>query len=114
MTETPHAHRNEIALVGRVTSPAAERVLPSGDTIVSWRVTVDRDGGGFDVIDCSAWTAKTRRSAGAWHKGDVVEITGALRRRFWRAGGALASAYDVEVHTARRVTAALTRQQTRE
>ena len=114
MTDTPNPHRNEIALVGRITSPAAERVLPSGDTIVSWRVTVDRDGGGFDVIDCSAWTAKTRRSAGAWQKGDVVEITGALRRRFWRAGGALASAYDVEVHTARRVTAALTRQRTRE
>src|SRR5437763_15582752 len=109
MTDTPNPHRNEIALVGRITSPAAERVLPSGDTIVSWRVTIDRDGGGFDVVDCSAWTAKTQRSAATWAKGDVVEITGALRRRFWRSGGALASAYDVEVATARRVTGSLTR-----
>jgi single-strand DNA-binding protein len=113
MTDSSNPHRNEIVLVGRVTSPATDRVLPSGDTITSWRVTVDRDGGGFDVVDCTAWSAKTRRSAAAWHKGDVVEISGALRRRFWRSGGALASAYDVEVHTARRVTAPVTRQRTR-
>jgi single-strand DNA-binding protein len=114
MTDTATPHRNEIVLVGRVTSPAAERVLPSGDTITSWRLTVDRDGGaGFDVVDCTAWAARTKRSAASWQKGDVVEVTGALRRRFWRAAGAVASAYDVEVHTARR-RGALTRPRRRE
>ena len=106
MTETATDHRNEVVLVGRVSSPAAERVLPSGDTIASWRITVDREGEGRDVVDCTAWTARLQRSALAWDKGDVVEITGALRRRFWRAGAGLGSATEVEVHTAKRVSSA--------
>jgi single-strand DNA-binding protein len=113
MTDTSTAHHNEIVLVGRITSPAVERVLPSGDVISSWRLTVDRDGSGFDVVDCSAWTARTKRSAAAWQKGDVVEVRGALRRRFWRSAGGVASAYDVEVATARRVSGSLTRPQKR-
>ena len=115
MTDTPTTHRNEVTLVGRITTPAAERVLPSGDTICSWRLSVERDDRpGVDVVDCTAWAARTKRSAASWTKGDVVEITGALRRRFWRAGGALASAYDVEVLNARRVSAAVSRPRKRE
>jgi single-strand DNA-binding protein len=104
MTDRSPGHRNEIVLVGRITSPPAPRVLPSGTPICSWRITVDRAGAdGFDVVDCTAWTARTRRSAAAFGRGDVVEVTGALRRRFYRAGGGVASACDVEVRTARRL-----------
>src|SRR5947199_9635846 len=85
MTETAIEDRNEVVLVGRITSPAAERVLPSGDTITSWRVTVDRRDDGRDVVDCTAWSARIQRSSLGWQKGDVVQVTGALRRRFWRA-----------------------------
>ena len=114
MTDTHEQHRNEIVLVGRVTTPAVERVLPSGDTISQWRVTVDRaDDAGHDVVDCTAWTARNRRSAAAWGKGDVVEITGALRRRFWKSAGGVASVCDVEVHTARRLRPDATRPRTR-
>ena len=114
MTDNIEDHRNEIVLVGRVTTPAVERVLPSGDTICQWRVTVDRGGdGGHDVVDCTAWTARNRRSAASWGKGDVVEITGALRRRFWKSPGGVASVCDIEVHTARRLRAGATRPRTR-
>jgi single-strand DNA-binding protein len=113
MTEHSAEHRNEVVIVGRITSVAVERVLPSGDTICSWRVTVDRAGEGYDVVDCTAWTARNRRSAATWAKGDVVEVTGALRRRFWRAGAALASACDVEVHTAKRLSPGVRRPRTR-
>lgn len=101
-------HRNEIVLVGRITSPPVERELPSGDVVRSWRLTVDRvDGSGrFDVVDCTAWTPRLRRTSSAWGKGDVVEVTGALRRRFWRAGASVASICDVEVLRARRILAA--------
>jgi len=109
MTDTAIEHRNEVVLVGRVTSPAAERVLPSGDTITTWRVTVDRDGEGRDVVDCTAWLARIQRSSLAWQKGDVVEIAGAIRRRFWRAGAGLGSATEVEVQSAKRITAGTTR-----
>ena len=100
MTDTATEHRNEVVLVGRVTSPAAERVLPSGDTITSWRITIDRDDEGRDVVDCTAWTARLQRSSLAWQKGDVVEINGAIRRRFWRAAAGLGSATEVEVTSA--------------
>lgn len=114
--DTTSRHRNEIVLVGRVTTPPTERVLPSGDVVRSWRVTVDRDDatGRFDVVDCTAWGARAQRTVAAWEKGDTVEVTGALRRRFWRgAGGALASAYDVEVLRARRLVGGIRRPRTR-
>lgn len=109
MSEDETEHRNEIILVGRVTSPATERKLPSGDVIHQWRVTVDRPGaeGGRDVVDCTAWTARLQRSAASWRKGDVVEVQGSLRRRFWRGhGGTLGSSCEVEVRRARRLAAA--------
>src|SRR4051794_29783555 len=114
MTETAIEHRNEVVLVGRVTSPAAERVLPSGDTITSWRITVDRDGDGRDVVDCTAWTARLQRSSLAWQKGDVVEIGGAMRRGFGGAGAGLGSAPEMEAQTERRVSPAATRPRKRE
>jgi single-strand DNA-binding protein len=102
---TESQHRNEIVIVGRVTTPPTERTLPSGDVVRSWRVTVDRGEGRRDVIDCTAWTARLQRSITSWDKGDVVEVTGALRRRFWRTGGgSLASACDVEVRRAKRLS----------
>jgi single-strand DNA-binding protein len=110
-------HRNEILLVGRVTTPPQERQLPSGDVVRAWRVTVDRDGepARHDVVDCTAWTAKLQRSVSTWNAGDVVEVAGALRRRFWRtAGGALASASDVEVFRAKRLVSSLRRPRSNE
>jgi len=41
-----------------------------------------------------------------WRAGDIIEIDGALRRRFWRTPGGPVSRYEVEVRKARRLTAA--------
>ncbi|MDT7548546.1 MAG: hypothetical protein QOE84_940, partial [Actinomycetota bacterium] len=41
-TDVDAQARNEVALVGRVSAPAEERVLPSGDVLLTWRVVVDR------------------------------------------------------------------------
>ena len=105
MTDPFPEHRNEILLVGRITSPPIERELPSGDVVRSWRVTVDRaDGSGrFDSVACAAWTARLQRTAAGWQKGDVVEVSGALRQRFWRSGGGLAGVTEIEVRRARRL-----------
>ena len=35
---------NVVALVGRLARPAEERVLPSGDRLVAYEVTVPREG----------------------------------------------------------------------
>lgn len=109
--------RNEVVLVGRVAAPAEERTLPSGDVIVTWRLIVDRPPGGrtlpqgvrastIDTLDCVAWTAGPRRKALGLAAGDVVTVTGALRRRFWRAGAGAVSRCEVEVATVKRLSRA--------
>jgi single-strand DNA-binding protein len=94
-------HRNEVAIVGRLSKPAEIKVLPSGDEVVQWRLVVDRPEGGprrsFDAIDCTAFAARIRRSALSWKPGATIEVAGALRRRFWRGNAGLASTYEVHV-----------------
>ena len=107
------APRNEVVLVGRVPAAPEERELPSGDRLVSWRVVVGRGPGRrppegvrattVDTLDCVAWTASARRAAAALQPEDVVEVRGALRRRFWRAGAGAASRCEVEATSVRRV-----------
>ena len=99
---------NRLQLVGRLGDPPVESELPSGDVIASFRVIVDRPAGHgsgqrVDTLDCTAWTARVRRSVRGWQKGDLVEIEGALRRRFFATPAGRASRFDVEVSSARRV-----------
>jgi single-strand DNA-binding protein len=99
---------NSVHLVGRVTATGEPRELPSGDTVLTLRVVVpraerrrDQPRAGVDTIDVACWTPAARRSASRCAVDDHVEVEGSLRRRFFRAGGAVASRYEVE---ARRVT----------
>jgi single-strand DNA-binding protein len=109
-------HRNEVLLVGRLSAAPEVRVLPSGDEITTWRLIVAREGAEErprqDTLDCTAWTARTRKTASSWQAGDVVEIEGALRRRFWKTPGSLASRCEIEVSRARRVSRSTARRQT--
>lgn len=109
--------RNEVPLVGRVSAPAAPVELPSGDQLTSFRLVVDRgpsrrpvrEGARVptvDTFDCVAWTAALRRASLTWEVGDIVEVVGAARRRFFRAGGGVQSRFEIEVVKARRVRAA--------
>ncbi|CAN5185289.1 hypothetical protein BH20ACT5_BH20ACT5_20920 [soil metagenome] len=109
-------HRNNVDLLGRLSVPAAERTLPSGDTVVSWRVVVQRPPDpsrpalAVDTIECVARRPALGRRALAWTAGDTVELHGALRRRFWRGPDGVRSRYEVEVASARRVSKAKTDQ----
>ena len=91
---------NEVRLTGRVSGDPEERVLPSGDRLWSFRVVVARDRPRgrqtVDALECVAWSARARRSVARWGDGDVVELTGVLRRRFYRAGAATVSRVEVE------------------
>lgn len=104
---------NQVRLVGRVTATGEARELPSGDTVHTLRVVVPRetrrDGerSGVDTIDVACWGAGVRRSAARLSVEDHVEVEGALRRRFFRAGGAVASRYEVEARTVRRLKVAV-------
>ncbi|MEO6712519.1 MAG: single-stranded DNA-binding protein [Mycobacteriales bacterium] len=105
-------HRNEVVLVGRLAALADERELPSGDVMVSWRLVVDRPAQPrvegrrtptVDALDCVAWRKPICRTALSWQVGDTVEVSGALRRRFWRAPAGPVSRTEVEVIRARRI-----------
>jgi single-strand DNA-binding protein len=101
---TTTAHRNEVVLVGRLSTTAEERELPSGDVVVSWRLVVERppdaERNGIDVLDCAAFGARVRRAAMKWQPGTQIQVEGALRRRFWRSPSGTASRYEVEVSRA--------------
>ncbi len=97
---------NEVRLVGRVSGGPEERVMPSGDVLVSLRLVVpreltkradpDRPTVAVDTIDVACWSASTRRAALRLKVGDSAEVAGALRRRFYRAGAVALSRYEVE------------------
>jgi single-strand DNA-binding protein len=106
------AHLNEVHLVGRLSAEPEARELPSGDVVVTFRLVVAREastrsGGGrsptVDTLDCAAWTKGAQRSLRSCHPGDLVEVRGGLRRRFWRGPQGASSRSEVEVAILRRV-----------
>jgi single-strand DNA-binding protein len=105
---------NEVRLVGRLSQAPEERVLPSGDALWTFRVVVGRPEGAVrprqsvDALECVAWSARARRSVSSWSEDDVVEVSGALRRRFFRAGGSVASRVEVEMASGRVIRRART------
>ena len=114
--------RNEVMLWGRLSAPAEQRELPSGDVIVTFRVVVDRPKHlsrprrtapdakarppGVDTIDVVCWSASTRRSALRLEGGAHIEVEGALRRRFFGGAAGRQSRYEVEASVLRRRGAA--------
>jgi single-strand DNA-binding protein len=111
---TEPATHNEVVLVGRLSGLPTSRTLPSGDELLSWRLVVGRDNraagrtdGGrsptIDTIDCVARRAAVRRLAAKWIGGEVLEVRGALRRRFWRGAQGPASRCEVEVLEAKKL-----------
>lgn len=114
----PSESLNQVVLVGRVSAAPESRELPSGDTVVSFRVVVDRPPSRapradkqaprrqVDVIDVACWSRRTQRSAGALTADAEVRVEGALRRRFFAAAGARASRYEVEAERIARVSVA--------
>lgn len=102
--------RNEVTLCGRVSALPEERDLPSGVTIVTSRIVVDRDQAArrrssqrVDTFDLVAWTARPQRAMRGWQPGDVVTVEGAIRRRFFQGATGSVSRVEVEVRTARKV-----------
>ena len=99
---------NEVRLVGRISAGPEERVLPSGDVLWTFRVVVPRPPPGrpgvrhgVDALECAVWGGRVRRSVAGWGEGDVVEVTGAIRRRFFRTASGAASRVEVEVSSGR-------------
>jgi single-strand DNA-binding protein len=105
--ETSPDEVNEVTLVGRMSQPAEEQTLPSGSELWKFRVIVGRPPSAasrvtVDALDCVVWTKRPARAVAGWRTGDLVEVRGSLRRRFFEpAGGGRVSRCEVEVVSAR-------------
>lgn len=102
---------NDVRLVGRLSGAPTVIELPSGDSLVTFRISVPRRlssgpagttaGQRMDSVPCTAWSPRLRRSIVTWRTGDLVEVTGSVRCRFYQAGGATRSRVEVEASAAR-------------
>lgn len=105
------ATKSSVHLIGRLGAAVHDRELPSGDTVTTFTVVVDRDRGArapasrvrVDAIPCQAFRASLRSRVARLEPGTVVEVEGELRRRFWRSPGGLGSALEVDVSRLRRL-----------
>ncbi|MFF5205339.1 single-stranded DNA-binding protein [Streptosporangium sp. NPDC000396] len=104
--------RNEVTLVGRLPEAVKVRSLQSGSTLGAWRLIVRRQHRGrgtrVDTIPCVSFEPDVVAAATDWLPNDVVEVMGALRRRWWGSEGAKSSGYEVEVRSARRLERRIT------
>ena len=107
---------NEVRIRGRVSGAPRHKQLPSGDQVMSIRVVVPRPEGSrvggsggrsvsVDTFECVAWTRRPQSVMTRLSGDEHVLVTGALRRRYWRAGGAVASMVEIEVVQLKRVPA---------
>jgi single-strand DNA-binding protein len=98
---------NEVTLLGRISQPAEQQVLPSGSELWKFRVIVGRPPSAasritVDALDCVVWTKRPARAVAGWRTGDLVEVKGSLRRRFFApSGGGRVSRCEVEVSSAK-------------
>jgi single-strand DNA-binding protein len=103
--------RNDVVLRGRMSAPAELRTLPSGDELVTFRLVVRRPeprpgGQTVDVLTCITYERSLQRRIAVWQPGDIVEVEGALQRRFWRTGSGTASVCEINCRRGRKVARA--------
>jgi len=100
--------RNDVVLRGRLSAAPEQRTLPSGDTLLTFRLVVRRTehrarGQSVDVLSCITYDRALQRRIAAWQPGMIVEVEGALQRRFWRTGAGTASVCEVNCRRGRKV-----------
>ncbi len=84
---------NVVALTGRLSRPAEQRILPSGDRLVAIDVSVARENERAEGVPVVWFNAPA--SAADLDIDDKVVVVGRVRRRFFRAGGATQSRTEV-------------------
>ncbi len=95
---------NDCLLRGRVSAPATDRELPSGEHVVEFRLIITRaEREGVDTLDIAAWSSRMRRTALSLKAGEWLEISGSIRRRFWQGPTGLASRWQIEAESITRL-----------
>lgn len=108
--ERTAGHRNEVVVAGRVTAEPYVRELASGDRLTTWRVSIarapaqQRPNQSADPITCVSFQQVIEEGTRDWRIGDTVQISGALRRRFWRSPKGAASVVEIEARAVQRIS----------
>lgn len=100
---------NVVVVAGRLSRPAEQRVLPSGERLIAVQVTVDRADERAETVPVVWFDAPA--SAATLDVDEAVVVVGRVRRRFFRAGGSTQSRTEVvadRVVPTRRVKSART------
>ncbi len=106
---------NIVVVIGRLARPAEARDLPSGDRMVGYEITVDREGERAETVPVVWFGAPA--SAIDHEVDERVVVVGRVRRRFFRTAGGTQSRTEVVADTvvsarhAKRAAAALARAQ---
>ena len=98
-------HVNEIVLIGRLSGEPEWRDLPGRDQVAVWRLIVEhRDArspqDAIDTIRCVTYDPRLQAAVRTWSHGDVIEVHGALRHRFWKSPTGPRGVYEVEAASA--------------
>jgi single-strand DNA-binding protein len=88
---------NVVTLAGRLSRPAEQRLLPSGDRLVALEVTLDGPEGKDETVPVIWFGAPA--SAATFDAGRPVVVIGRVRRRFFRANGTTQSRTEVVAET---------------
>ena len=78
---------NTIVLMGRITAPTELKTTPSGTSVTSFSIAVDRkyqqkDGEKqTDFINCVAWRGTAEFICKYFDKGDMIAVVGELQSR---------------------------------
>ena len=72
---------NHVVLTGRITKDIDLRKTPSGKSVVSFTLAVDKRKGEADFISCVAWNQTAEAMKRFLHKGSKIAINGKLSVR---------------------------------
>ena len=86
---------NLAVVAGTLVKTAEPRLLPDGSTVWELDVAVRPEGRAATSVPVSWATPGPGVDPSAWAPGEEVLVVGAVRRRFYRAGGATVSRTDV-------------------
>jgi single-strand DNA-binding protein len=84
---------NVVTLRGRLSRPAEERQLPSGDRLVQLEVTVARPGEKSESVPVVCFDASA--AVAQLDVDDEIVVVGRVRRRFFRTAGGTQSRTEV-------------------
>ncbi|QBI55060.1 single-stranded DNA-binding protein [Streptomonospora litoralis] len=108
--EREGGHRNEVVVAGRVTAEPYVRELASGDRLTTWRISIararaqQRPNQSSDPITCVSFQQAIEERTREWRIGDTVQVSGSLRRRFWRSPKGSASVVEIEARAVQRIS----------